>query len=68
MNIHLWGILIGWFVGVGVAFFILLLLAPMGGTFIQISVLPYMIGPALLVGLLAQSICLRSHTNPQHPD
>lgn len=68
MNIHLLGVLIGFCVGAGVAFFTLLLISPMGGSIIRISALPYMIGPALLVGLLAQSIFLRSYKKSQPPD
>jgi len=60
MNIHIWGILIGYLVGSGCAFLALLLISPMGGNLIETSVLPYLIGPSLLGGLLAQSVFVHS--------
>lgn len=60
MNIHIWGILIGYLVGSGCAFLALLLISPMGGNLIETSVLPYLIGPSLLRGLIAQGVFVHS--------
>ena len=65
MNTYIWGILIGCFVGATIAFSALIFISPMGGSRMETSLLPYIIGPSLIGGLLSQSIFFHFSKEPR---
>ena len=62
MKKYVWGILLGCFVGAITAFSILIFISPMGGSRMETSLLPYIIGPSLIGGLLSQSLFFHFYT------